>query len=424
MDEQEKKSLSVYLIAFLVILSNLVILSVFYQVPILADSPLIKKSLPLISLAAVYPFELFQYYFKQDLLMHFYWIMSVIISSFGLMLFNRFARMVFIVFNIIQFVILVIVALMNVGQNVFWGYFFKCYFNMVVFILYIGYLTFPEIREQFVAKTKETQFLPWFLKVKRKTLGPKDGIGYFNLALAYQKLGRTDEALDFLKRALAILPDKPAAHFALGQIFFERHEYSLAIKSFQETVRLDPVHIQARYLLGQAFQRTGCFEEAVQSFRRSTFLEPLKGEVFRSLGIACYRAGHLEDAEQAFRKGAELDSQDYECPYYLGLIMSRDPQRRKDVEEQFKKAVRIKPDFSEGFKELGHFYVGSGDYKSAVRAFRDVLRLDPDQTQAHYQLGFSYAMLKDFESARREHRILKDLDPDLAQTLGILLSHS
>lgn len=424
MDEQEKKSLSVYLIAVSVILSNLVVLSVLYQVPFLSGLPLVGKALPLISFVAVYPFELFQYYFKQDLSMHFYWITSVIISAFGLMLFNRFARTIFIVFNIIQFVVLGVIAFAHLGQAAFWGYFFKCYFNMVVFMLYIGYLTLPEIREQFLTKTNETHFEPWFLKLKRKTVTRKDGIGYFNLALAYQKLGRTDEALDFLKRAIAILPDKVESHFAIGQILFERHEYSPAIKSFQEAIRLDPVHIQSRFLLGQAYQRTGCLAEAVQSFRRSTFLEPQKGEIFRHLGIVCYHAGYIEEAEQALRKGAELDPQDYQSPYYLGLIILNDPARRKMVEEQFKKTVRLKPDFSDGYKELGNFYVGEGDYKAAVRAFRDVLRLDPNQTQSHYQLGFAYAMLKDFESARREHRILKDMDPDLAQTLGMLLSHS
>ncbi|MCC6758686.1 MAG: tetratricopeptide repeat protein [Candidatus Omnitrophica bacterium] len=424
MDEQEKKSLSVYLIAVTVILANLVVLSVLYQVPFLSDLPVIRKALPLVSLAAVYPFEFFQYYLKQDLLIHFYWIMSVMISAFGLMLFNRFARTVFIVFNILKFVILGVISVLHFGNYVFWGYFFKCYFNMVAFMLYIGYLTLPEIRQQFLARTKEKHFEPWFLKLRRKAVGPKDGEGYFNLALAYQKLGRMDEAWDFLSRTIAILPKKAEAHFAMGQILFDRHDYSQAIKSFQEAVRIDQVHLQARYLLGQAYQRTGCLEEAVQSFRRCTYIDPPQGEIFRQLGIACYQAGHLEEGEQALLKSVDLDPQQHVGPYYLGLIMMKDPARIKNAEEQLKKAVRLKADFVDSYKELGNLYVGQGDYKAAVRSFRDVLRLEPNQTQAHYQLGFAYAMLKDFDSARREHKILKDMDPDLAQTLGILLSRS
>ena len=151
------------------------------------------------------------------------------------------------------------------------------------------------------------------------------------------------------------------------------------------------MHLQDRYLLGQAYQRTGCLEEAVQSFRRCTYIDPPQGEIFRQLGIACYQAGHLEEGEQALLKSVDLDPQQHVGPYYLGLIMMKDPARIKNAEEQLKKAVRLKADFVDGYKELGNLYVGQGDYKAAVRSFRDVLRLEPNQTQAHYQLGFAYS---------------------------------
>lgn len=424
MDDKEKKSLSVYLIALSVILSNLVILSVIYQVPFLSDLPAIRKAIPLLSLAAVYPYDLFRSYFREDLIIHFFWIMSLIISGFGLLLFNRFSRTVFIVFNIIHFVLLGVISAINLGQPNFWGYFFKCYFNLVAFLLYVGYLTLPEIREQFLGPTRERRFDLWFLKIRRKTLGQSDAAGYFNLGLAYQKLGRTEEALDFLTRATSIVSDKPEYHFALGNILFEQREYASAIKSFQQTIRFDPVHVRGRYFLALAYEKTGCLEEAVQSFRRCSFLEDKNSEIFRHLGVACYNTGHWEEAEQSFTKGSELDPQDYMCWFYLGLIRVKDKQRVKMAEECFKKALRIKPHFSDGYKEMGNLYVGQGDYKAAVRAFRDVLRLNESDTQAHYQLGFAYAMLKDIDSARREYKYLKDVDPDLAQTLSILLSRS
>ncbi len=422
MDEKERKSLAVYLIALSVILSNIIILSVLYQVPFLSSLPLIRKFLPLISLAAVYPLELFQNYLNEVLLIQFYWILSVSISGFGLLLFFKWARIVFIIFNIIHFVILGVISFFSFGQAAFWGDFFKCYFNFVVFLLYVGYLTLPEIREQFETATQKMHFDLWFLKVRRKALLPKDAAGFFNLALAYQKLGRADEALDFLTRAVAIVPRNSEYHFAIGQIQFDRQDYATAIKSLQETVRLDPLHIRGRYLLGVAYQKTGCVEEAVQMFRRCSYLEPKRGDVFRDLGVACYHAGNWEEAEQALQKAMELQPQDYESSFYLGMIFVRDQTRSRSAEECFKKAVRLKPDFSDGYRELGNLYVGQGDYKSAIRAFRDVLRLDENQTPVHYHLGFAYAMLKDMESARREYKYLKDVDPDLAQTLKLLLS--
>ncbi len=424
MDEKEKKSLSVYLIALAAILSNLVVLSVIYQVPFLSGLPTIRKVLPIISLAAVYPFDFFQFYFKEDISIQFFWIMSCIVSAFGLLLFNRIARIVFIVFSIIHFVILGVISSFYFGQTAFWGYFFKCYFNLVVFLLYVGYLTLPEIRQQFEPINKEKRFKFWFLKVRRKTLSAKDAQGYYNLALAYRRLGRVDEAIDFLKRAVSIVPNNAQYHFAVGQILFERHDYAEAIKSFLETLRIDPIHAQGRYLLGLAYQKTGCLKEAVESFRRCSYLEVQNGDVFRELGVSCYHCGHLEEAKQAFCKGAELLPQDHLCPFYLGMILTKDQVFLKDALEFFKKAIRLKPDFVEAYRELGNVCVGLGDYKGAVRAFRDVLRLDENLVQVHYHLGFAYAMLEDMESARREYKYLKDADPDLAETLNLLISRN
>ncbi len=422
MEENEKKSISVYLIALAVILANLVVLSIVYQVPFLAYAPFFKKSLPLISLAAVYPYDLFRIYFKGDLLVHFYWILLVICSAFGLLLFNKFARIVFIVFNILHFVILGVISVSNFGQPIFWDYFFKCYFNMVAFLLYVGYLTLPEIFKQFQVPNKERRFDLWFLKVRRKALLPKDAEGFYNLALAYQKLGRVDEALEFLTRAIAVVPDKAQYHFIIGQIYFNRQDLGGAIKFLQQTVRLDPIHVQARYLLALAYQKMGCVQEAVEAFRRCSYLEPKNNEVFRSLGMMCYQAGYLEEAQQALGKALVLVEQDHLCHFYMGLILMKSPDHRNDAEGCFKKAVRFKADFIEGYRELGNLYIGQGDYKAAVRAFRDILRLDSQQTQVHYHLGFAYAMLKDMDSARREYKYLKDVDPDLAQTLSLLLS--
>ncbi len=421
-DEQEKKSLTVYLIGLAVIFSNLIVLSVIYQVPFLSNLPFVRKALPLISLAAVYPMDLFQNFLKEDLAIHFFWIMSVIISAFGLLLFNKFARTVFIVFSIIHFVLLGVSSVFYFGQTLFWGYFFKCYFNLVAFLFYVGYLTLPEVREQFYRLSKEIHFNLWFLKVRRKVLLPKDAQGYFNLALAYRRLGRVDEALDFLNRAIVVVPDKAEYHFAIGQIYFERQDYTAAIKALLKTVELDPIAVQGRYFLGLAYQKTGCTEQAVQTFRRCSYLEPKNGEVFRDLGIACYHAGHWQEAQQVLHKATELLPADHLCPFYLGLILVKEQTLMKNAQEFFKKVIRLNPDFIDGYRELGNLCVGLGDYKGAVRAFRDVLRLDENVVLVHYHLGFAYAMLKDFESARREYNYLKDVDPDLAQTLNLLLS--
>lgn len=421
MNEQEKRSLSVYLIALAVILSNLVILSVLYRVPGLSTFPAIKKALVFISLAAVYPQDFLQNYFRSDLAIHFFWILSVILSAFGLLFFNRYARLVFITFNILNFVLLCSLTLFSLSRGMSGDLFFKCYFNLVAFLIYVGYLTLPEIKEQFEHASEKIRFDLLFLKWRRKTLGPSDAVGFYNLGLAYRKLGRMDEAFEFLSRAVQVMPGHAEYNFQAGLIEAEREHYSEAIQYLKDAIRLDPLHSRARQLLGQVYEKTGCLEEAIQSYRRVTFLEATKGEVFLNLGMTCFKAGHWEEAQQALRKAMTLEPQNHLATYYLGLIVMRDEKVLDDAEELFKKTVRLKPDFIDAYNQLGNLYVQQAQYKNAIRAYRDVLRLNPNSKDAHYQLGFVYAMMRDLESARREYNYLKDIDPDLAKNLSLLL---
>jgi tetratricopeptide (TPR) repeat protein len=67
-----------------------------------------------------------------------------------------------------------------------------------------------------------------------------------NLALIYKEGNRLDLAQASLLKALEINPKLPSAHFALGEIYYQRNKFKKAKKHFSEVIQLEPLSEQAK----------------------------------------------------------------------------------------------------------------------------------------------------------------------------------
>jgi tetratricopeptide (TPR) repeat protein len=67
-----------------------------------------------------------------------------------------------------------------------------------------------------------------------------------NLALIYKEGNRLDLAQASLIKALEMNPKLPSAHFALGEIYYQRNKIGKAKKHFKEVIHLEPLSEQAK----------------------------------------------------------------------------------------------------------------------------------------------------------------------------------
>jgi tetratricopeptide (TPR) repeat protein len=86
-----------------------------------------------------------------------------------------------------------------------------------------------------------------------------------NMAVTSAKKNRYDEAIDLLKRAIALRPDQYMAHYNLGCIFQVKKNFDLAIEAFKETLRLKPEFADAYYHLGVSYNETKRYADAIEA---------------------------------------------------------------------------------------------------------------------------------------------------------------
>jgi Flp pilus assembly protein TadD len=73
----------------------------------------------------------------------------------------------------------------------------------------------------------------------------------------------------------------------------------------------------------------------------------------------------------------------------LGILYKRKGLLEKAIEE-YKEALRLKPDYAEAHNNLGMAYREKGLFKEAERAYREAIRLKSDLGEAHFNLGILY----------------------------------
>ena len=102
-------------------------------------------------------------------------------------------------------------------------------------------------------------------------------------------LGRTDEALDELRRAKALDPLSPIINTRMGTVLVYAHRYDQAIVELRKALDLDPTNILARFELGRALSLSGRSSEAFQQFTDALDLET--GHDAAMAAVAYGRAG-------------------------------------------------------------------------------------------------------------------------------------
>jgi tetratricopeptide (TPR) repeat protein len=100
-------------------------------------------------------------------------------------------------------------------------------------------------------------------------------------------------------------PQEKHAHYELGDHFYSRRYYSVAILEYEKAIALDPDFGPALNSLGYIYADTGDFEKAETCFKRYISANPGDANPIDSLAELYVRMGNLDKAEARYREALE-----------------------------------------------------------------------------------------------------------------------
>ncbi|MBL7850932.1 MAG: tetratricopeptide repeat protein [Cyclobacteriaceae bacterium] len=141
----------------------------------------------------------------------------------------------------------------------------------------------------------------------------------FNLASAYNALGKNDEALKTLKEAVAVDPKNDRAYYNLGLLCYEMQDEKAAEENFRRALRLNSRFPGLYYNYGLLLQQRGDSKEAERILLRGYDLEPFANNLNYALAVLYLQQ---RQPEKAMRHAAVLRRQDPNNPDYQGIFKS------------------------------------------------------------------------------------------------------
>jgi tetratricopeptide (TPR) repeat protein len=128
-----------------------------------------------------------------------------------------------------------------------------------------------------------------------------------NLALAYYRLARTNDAVAQLEKAASVAPNDPHVLFQLGSAYVELKELPKAAAALEQglaraTNTSDPLVFDAHITLGAVYFASNAPEKAQQQYEQALALKPNDAAALLGLGKVQFGRNNPKDALATFER--------------------------------------------------------------------------------------------------------------------------
>ncbi|NOT48787.1 MAG: tetratricopeptide repeat protein [Acidobacteria bacterium] len=233
-----------------------------------------------------------------------------------------------------------------------------------------------------------------------------------NLAIAYLRQNKIDEAMLAAQRAVSTDPKFAGAHYVLGNIYFTKEDYAAALPELEKVLQLAPDFDAAHALaltylhLKQPERARLLFEEIQLSVgKESADLHFLFARDYES-------TNNPLDAERELKRTLVLEPKKLRASFYLGYLILQNggSERLAEAGTAFENELKLTPnDFFSNFF-AGVVASSENKHQKAIPYLQKAIALNPKSGEAHLFLAQSQSELNQLEAAERNLRRAVELE--------------
>ena len=215
-------------------------------------------------------------------------------------------------------------------------------------------------------------------------LTPQDYDVSYTLALAYLKLNKKPAALEIFNRMIAQLGNRPQLRIVIGRAYRQTGFLEDAIDEFKKAIAIDPKFPRAHYYLGLTYllkDGAARISDAEAEFKLEVAANPEEFFANYYLGVVSTIQRKWDIAIELLTRATRLQPNNPDPYFYLGQAY-QGVQKHHEAIEMFKKSIALNPD-------LKH-----NDYQV---------------TNVHFRLGQALLKVGQKDEAQKELKIAADL---------------
>src|SRR5262249_39509289 len=272
------------------------------------------------------------------------------------------------------------------------------------------------------------------------TLANTNAKWWFHLAMVEARLGRADDAVRDMRRAIEMDPAYAPAQWRLGLWLLDQNQIVGAERAFSRATDMQPDDPAGWIGLARVYLQRGENERAAGLLEKLAAASSGDRYVVQLLGTAYSRMGRADEADAALRIGSKGEPQwsdpwtDEMLAFRRGYAALLKEATALIVAGQFEPAIRIleqlrrtRPDDVTLMAHLGQVYVAAGRNDDGVALLEQVIAKEPDRFEAYVDLATGYMHQDHLARARAsvEHALaIEKTFAPAYETLGLILWRS
>jgi len=203
---------------------------------------------------------------------------------------------------------------------------------------------------------------------------------------AYAQAGYWKDSHTLFAHALAVTKDNYTMQGNMGIILGREGRSREAVEYFRKAIAMRPARAEAYAYLGRELLKSGATHEAVRPLERAVRLNPQMEEAQADLGVALMAQGNLEGAREHMEEALRLDPIDADSQSNLCTVLQY-MGRPVEAETHCRAALKLRPDSPSWRMSLAVALASEGKRDEAVRELTAVLREHPGYADARTVLA-------------------------------------
>ena len=239
---------------------------------------------------------------------------------------------------------------------------------------------------------------------KKEKYGPEDDVKallpYHNKSIEAANLyerGKKKEAIEYLEKILAERKDIDIAYSTLADLYKEEGRTNDALEVLRRGIEVLPSSYEILSRQINFLLEARRFDNVIQIINASS-LPQIENDpdAWNELGIAYMSKGDFKKAEDVFEKAISLDDgysfsyQNLGSLYFSIFLKNKEISSYQKSLDYYKKAIELEPGDASAYNGLGAVYLQGGNLEGAIYCLGKALELKPDYGLAVYNLGLAY----------------------------------
>ena len=248
---------------------------------------------------------------------------------------------------------------------------------------------------------------------KAVELYPDYLVAIANRGVTYENLGKREEAIADLQKAVSIHPNSlnPDLIFKTANLRYLLKDFTGAITDYNRLLGMDKLYPRIYSKRAGSEAMLSQAQEALRDAEEALRVDPKDEEAYNNRGLANRVLGKLDEAAVDFTLAINI-KKDYSRPYNnRGTIYLAEGQPEKALED-FDKAIELDSHFADAYSNRGSVKHKLGRDEEALKDLDAAVRLNPNFADAYQNRGVIKNSLKLFSEALTDFNQALKLNPD------------